>query len=387
MPPTKKLLPKSTVNSSRVALYWDCQNVKISPERADFLIEFAGKQGELVLCNAYSNWKYESQAYAKYLTGLGFKRINITSTVKNSVDNKLIVDCVNYTYADEKDSAEIFIIVSGDGDFTSLVHILKNKKKQVIVFVQQGGFSPALLDVADESHIIESLDDIPRLPTFRDPSLLNLALIHRSYANEHPEVEQNNETLEFLGDSVLNFLSTHFLYRLYPEMNESQLTRLRSALVDETQLADFANYLELGKKMKLGKGAIKDKARKNDSLLSDTFEAIIGAYFLDSGIEAVRNFVEPLFESAAEGLLDRQPDDQSSILLDAKNRFQEWVQANVGPTQPKYETIAQLGPDHAPDFTVEVKVGNQVYGVGKGRSKKEAEKRAAELALKQVGAL
>ncbi|MCT7970451.1 ribonuclease III [Laspinema sp. C5] len=234
---------------------------------------------------------------------------------------------------------------------------------------------------------MESLDDVPSLPTFRDPALLDLALIHRSYANEHPEVGQNNETLEFLGDSVLNFLSTHFLYRLYPDLNESQLTRLRSALVDETQLADFANYLELGKKMKLGKGAIKDKARKNDSLLSDTFEAIIGAYFLDSGIEAVRNFVEPLFESAAEGLLDRKLTAESSILLDTKNRFQEWVQGNLGPTQPKYETIAQSGPAHAPDFTVEVKVGNQVYGVGKGHSKKEAEKRAAELALKQVGAL
>jgi ribonuclease-3 len=157
--------------------------------------------------------------------------------------------------------------------------------------------------------------------------------------------------------------------------------------VDETQLADFANYLEVGKKMKLGKGAIKDQARKNDSLLSDTFEAIIGAYFLDSGIDAVRNFVEPLFESAAEGLLDRKLTAESSLLLDAKNRFQEWVQKNLGPTQPKYEMIAQSGPDHAPDFTVEVKVGNQVYGVGKGRSKKEAEKRAAELALKKVGAL
>lgn len=386
MPP-KKGLSKSTapVKSQRVALYWDCQNVKISPERADFLREFSAKQGELVLCHAYSNWKHESQSHAQYLTDLGFNRVDVSSGQKNSVDHKLIVDCVNY--AVEPDSAEIFIIVSGDGDFTSLGHVLKSRQKKVIVFVQRGGFSPDLLDVADESHIIESLDDVPRLPVFRNPALLNAALIHRSYANEHPEVGQNNETLEFLGDSVLNFLSTHFLYQLYPDLNESQLTRLRSALVDETQLADFANYLELGKKMKLGKGAIKDKARKNDSLLSDTFEAIIGAYFLDSGIEAVRKFVEPLFESAAEGLLDRKLTAESSILLDAKNRFQEWVQGNLGPTQPTYQTIAQSGPDHAPDFTVEVKVGNQVYGVGKGRSKKEAEKRAAEIALKQVGAL
>lgn len=385
---SKKGISKSTakVNSQRVALYWDCQNVKISPERADFLVEFSAKQGEFALCHAYSNWKYESRYHAKHLTDLGFKRVDVPSRQKNSVDHKLIVDCVNY--AVEPDSPEIFIIVSGDGDFTSLGHVLKSRQKKVIVFVQRGGFSQDLLNVADESHIIESLDDVPRLPAFRDPALLNLALIHRSYANEHPEVGENNETLEFLGDSVLNFLSTHFLYQLHPGLNESQLTRLRSALVDETQLADFANYLEVGKKMKLGKGAIKDKARKNDSLLSDTFEAIIGAYFLDSGIEAVRNFVEPLFESAAEGLVDRNLTDQSSsILLDPKNRFQEWVQKNLGPLQPKYEMTAQSGPDHAPDFTVEVKVGNQVYGVGKGRSKKEAEKRAAELALKQVGAL
>ncbi|WP_317619276.1 ribonuclease III [Laspinema sp. D2d] len=377
----------STVNpnSKRVALYWDCQTLKISPERANFLVEFSRNQGELVLCHAYFNWTEKSPNYAESLKTLGFQQIDIPSGGRNRIDHKLIVDCVNY--AVEPDAAEIFIIVSGDGNFPSLGHILKSRQKKVIMFVQRGGFSPDLLDMADESHIIESLEDVPRLPAFRDLSLLNLALIHRSYANEHPEVGQNNETLEFLGDSVLNFLSTHFIYRLYPDLNESQLTRLRSALVDETQLADFANYLELGKKMKLGKGAIKDKARKNDSLLSDTFEAIIGAYFLDSGIESVRNFVEPLFESAAEGLLDRKLKAESSILLDAKNRFQEWVQGNLGPTQPKYETIAQSGPDHAPDFTVEVKVGNQVYGVGKGRSKKEAEKRAAELALKQVGAL
>ncbi|WP_367288934.1 ribonuclease III [Laspinema palackyanum] len=385
--PSNNQLSKSTTNtnSKRVALYWDCQNVKISPERADFLVEFSATQGDLALCHAYSNWQHESPNHTEYLTELGFNRVDVPSGDRNSVDHKLIVDSVNY--AVEPDSADIFIIVSGNGELTSLGQVLKSRKKKVIVFVQRGGFSPDLLEVADESHIIESLDDIPRLPAFRDPALLNLALIHRSYANEHPEVGQNNETLEFLGDSVLNFLSTHFIYRLYPDLNESQLTRLRSALVDETQLADFANYLEVGKNMKLGKGAIKDKARKNDSLLSDTFEAIIGAYFLDSGIDAVRNFVEPLFESAAEGLLDRKLTAESSILLDAKNRFQEWVQGNLGPTQPKYETIAQSGPDHAPDFTVEVKVGNQVYGVGKGRSKKEAEKRAAELALKQVGAL
>lgn len=369
----------------RVALYWDCQNVKISPDRADFLMNFAKSKGQVVVQNAYSNWRYESNNNAKYLEQVGFIRVNVPSSARNSVDHKLNEDAIDKVF--EKESPNFFILVSGDGDFASLVHILKSKGKQTIVFVQKSGFSQQLIDLADESHIIESLDEIPQLPPFRERDLLNRALTHRSYVNENPKIAEHNERLEFLGDSVLNFISSKFLYDLYPDISEAQLTRMRSALVDKTQLADFANYLNVGKHMKLGKGAIKDKSRKNESLLSDTFEAIVGAYFLDSGIEAVRNFMKPLFDSAAEGLLDRAPDVHSTILVDAKNRFQEWVQASIGPVQPKYVTIERSGLDHAPEFTVEVQVEGKVYGIGKGRSKKEAEKRAAEEALKDLGEL
>lgn len=366
----------------KVALYWDCQNVKITPERADFLLKFASDRGVLTSKKAYSNWEYESKNHAQYLEKVGFERVNVSDSAKNSVDHKLLVDCADEVYAN--DSPDRFIIVSGDGDFTGLVYLLKSRKKQVIVFAQPSGVSQELIKNADESHFIESVDEIPQIPPFRNPGLLTLALTHRSYTNEHPTADKDNERLEFLGDSVLNFLSSQFLYHRYPDLSESQLTRLRSALVDEPQLADFARYLDLGKKMRLGKGTVKDKGRHNESLLSNTFEAIIGAYFLDAGMEAVRNFIQPLFSAAADSLLDTISPTKSDMLVDSKNRFQEWVQANLGSMQPQYEPIAKTGPDHAPQFTVKVTVADKEYGRGTGSSKKEAEKRAAEAALEKV---
>lgn len=121
-----------------------------------------------------------------------------------------------------------------------------------------------------------------KLPPFHDRALLELALTHRSYVNEHPEVQAHNERLEFLGDAVLNFISGNFLYKRFPYKAEGELTPLRSALVDEQQLAKFAEMLELGPLMKLGKGAEREGGRQNANLLSSTFEAIVGAYFLDT---------------------------------------------------------------------------------------------------------
>lgn len=376
--------PAKEAKTVQVTLYWDCQNVKISLERAEFLLNFAKNRGQLISSKAYSNWQHESKTHAKHLNNLGFERVNVPSSAKNSVDHKLYVDCIEEAFGNT--SPDLFIIVSGDGDFASLVHVLKNKGKQVSIFAQPSGFSQELIDIADESRIIESVDEVPQIPRFRNPSLLTRALTHRSYNNEHPDAGEDNERLEFLGDAVLNFLSSKFLYNLYPDMSEAQLTRLRSALVDEPQLAAFAEYLQIGNKMRLGKGAIKDKGRKNDSLLSNTFEAIIGAYFLDSGLDAVWNFVEPLFASAAEGHLDPGADADPKILVDSKNLFQQWALANFGQN-PAYATIGESGPDHAKEFIAEVRVGSTKYGIGQGRSKKEAEKRAAENALKKVGAV
>ena len=223
-----------------------------------------------------------------------------------------------------------------------------------------------------------------KLPPIRDKKLLQQALTHRSYVNEHPEQGEDNERLEFLGDAVLGFLVGELLYRRYPRMSEAQLTRLRSKLVDEPQLTKFSKELGLGKLMRLGKGAQRDGGRESPSLLSDTFEAIIAAYFLESGIEAVRDYVQSLFLSVADSILTSQSDADSKNLVDSKNRFQQWALANQGEN-PQYAIVEESGPDHAKEFTAEVRVKGVVYGIGKGRRKQEAQKSAAESALKQLG--
>ena len=223
-----------------------------------------------------------------------------------------------------------------------------------------------------------------KLPPLRDKNLLEQALTHRSYINEHPGAGEDNERLEFLGDAVLGFLVGEFLYRRYKTLSEAQLTRLRSLLVDEQQLAQLGKELGLGQLMLLGRGAEKDRARESPSLLSDAFEAIIGAYFLDSGIDAVCNYVKPFFVPIADHLVVPQSEVDSQHLVDSKNRFQQWALAHIGET-PKYIIIDESGLDHAKEFKAQVSVKGKVYGVGKGRRKQEAEKRAAEAALKQLG--
>ena len=223
-----------------------------------------------------------------------------------------------------------------------------------------------------------------KLPPINNRQLLNQALTHRSYVNEHSEVKEHNERLEFLGDAVLGFLVGELLYKLYPYMSEAQLTRLRSKLVDEEQLSKLGQKLKLGEIMLLGKGAEKDKGRENPSLLNDTFEAIIGAYFLDAGIDAVRSYIQPLFKSLSAELVNTQPNNATTNFVDAKNRFQHWALANHKES-PVYTIIAESGPDHAKEFTAQVSVKGQVYGTGKGRRKQEAQKRAAEFALKELG--
>ncbi|MGA9378579.1 MAG: ribonuclease III [Phormidium sp.] len=236
---------------------------------------------------------------------------------------------------------------------------------------------------AEESRIRERLAEILKLLPFQNASLLYHALTHRSYLYENPkEVRDDNERLEFLGDAVLDFLSSEFLYSFYPQMNEGQLTLLCSELVNEKQLARFAKDLDIGKWMRLGKGTIADGGRNSSLLLSNTFEAIIGAYFLDSGMEVVGNFLKHLFISVAEDFVSYESDVDSTILVDSKNLFQQWVQLNIGTTLlPKYATVQAGGESHAPEFLSKVYVGEEKYGEGKGRSKKDAEKCAAEDAL------
>jgi len=232
------------------------------------------------------------------------------------------------------------------------------------------------------------------LPLFSDRALFNLALTHGSYINEHLEAgTDDNERLEFLGDAVLGCVVAEMLYKLYPTINEAQLTHLRSRLVDEKQLSKLGAELGLGQLMRLGKGAAKDGGRNNPSLLNDTFEAIIGAYFLDAGIEAVRSYILLIFEPLAEKLVNDSVisnlavSDQSNqvqeTFIDSKNRFQQWALSNY-QEKPAYQIIAESGPDHAKEFTAQVLVQGKVYGVGKDRRKQEAEKRAAESALNKI---
>ncbi|MEG4113274.1 MULTISPECIES: ribonuclease III [unclassified Microcoleus] len=218
------------------------------------------------------------------------------------------------------------------------------------------------------------------IPEFHHEKLLRQALTHRSYVNENPTFrEEDNERLEFLGDALLTFLSGEYLYQRHPEMGEDQLTRRRSALVDEKQLARFATEIGLDLKMRLGKGAYREGGITNPNLLSSTFEAFIGAYYLDTqDMDKVRQFVQQMFDSVPENVVETRS------TVDSKNRFQEWVQANGDTTPPKYVTIQAGGTPHKPEFLAKVYVAEKLYGEGKGKSKKDAEKNAAEDALAKL---
>lgn len=212
---------------------------------------------------------------------------------------------------------------------------------------------------------------------FRDPGLLLRALTHRSYVNEHPEALEDNERLEFLGDAALDFLSAAWLYNRFPETDEGQLTRMRSALVRTDQLAEFARQIGLGEALRLGRGEEASGGRERAALLCGAFEALLGALYLDAGLEAVRLFVEPRLEQANKALME----DES--LMDARSQLQEWAQAKLGLT-PRYRTIEARGPDHEREFVVEVAVGDRLRARGVGRSKQSAAQRAAAEALAQA---
>lgn len=213
--------------------------------------------------------------------------------------------------------------------------------------------------------------------SFADPSLLRRALTHRSYLNENPEAVEDNERLEFLGDATLDFVTAGWLYNRYPEMDEGALTRLRSALVRTEQLAAFAESIGLGEALLLGRGEVAMGGRMRPAILCATFEALIGAMYLDAGIEAVIEFMKPRLAEAANKILE------SEKLIDARSVLQMWAQGELGVT-PKYETIDAFGPDHAREFIVEVRVGESLAARGQGRSKQEAAQRAATAALKNV---
>jgi ribonuclease-3 len=213
---------------------------------------------------------------------------------------------------------------------------------------------------------------------FADLSLLGRALTHRSYLNENMDAMEDNERLEFLGDAVLDFIVGAWVYRRCPEMAEGDLTRLRSALVRNEQLADFARRLELGRGLRMGRGEEVSGGRERDGVLGSAFEALVGAMYLDSGLRVVEEFIEPLLESVRERVMMR------AEIYDPKSRFQEWAQSTRLGT-PHYVTVAAQGPDHAKVFEVEVRIKEQTYGKGSGPSKQMAARVAAQTALEALG--
>jgi ribonuclease III len=214
---------------------------------------------------------------------------------------------------------------------------------------------------------------------FKDPGLLIRALTHRSYLNEHIDSVEDNERLEFLGDAALDFLSGAFLYKHFPEMDEGQLTRLRSSLVRTEQLAEFARQIDLGESLFLGHGEELTGGRERPALLCAGFEAVMGALYLDQGIHGVEAFIEPRFEASVASVMK----DES--LFDARSQLQIWAQAERGKT-PQYETVDALGPEHAREFVVIVRIGHEVAGEGRGPSKQAAAQAAAADALSHLGA-
>ncbi len=214
---------------------------------------------------------------------------------------------------------------------------------------------------------------------FNDKTLLQQALTHRSYVHENPGTP-HNERLEFLGDAILNFVSGQYLYQLYPAMQEDEMTRRRSALVDESQLAKFALEVGLDRKMRLGQGAIKEGGVNNPNLLSSTFEAVVGAYYLDrnGSLEKLLPLLEDLFDSVPEDIF------LARSTIDAKNQLQEFFHAKGITTPPEYITKKVAGPDHDPEYRSRVYVNKTLYGEGYGRSKKAAQKEAATEALAKL---
>lgn len=226
---------------------------------------------------------------------------------------------------------------------------------------------------------IEEFEELLPQP-FLDKSLIEQAFVHRSFLNEieEPGTLEDNERLEFLGDSVLGFVVSGLIYRDYPEYKEGQLTEIRSRLVCQSSLAYFAEELSLGDFLRLGKGEESSDGRSRPATLCATFEAVVGAVYLDRGIEAVSTFLHPII------LAELQPSEETDWAKDPKSRLQELIQGAVGKP-PRYEEVQRDGPDHASTFTMMVKILKVPTGVGRGPSKRIAAQNAAAMTLHRFG--
>lgn len=213
---------------------------------------------------------------------------------------------------------------------------------------------------------------------FKDRSLLAHALVHRSLVNEADLADKDcNERLEFLGDAALSLVAAELLYRRYPERAEGRLTHARSSLVNLESLGEIGGALGLGEFVQLGRGEDLSGGRERQSVVGRALEAVLGAVYLDQGLDALRTLLEPML--IAE--LDRY--GWEGPAKDFKSQLQEHLQANAGPT-PEYELVSTEGPDHHRLFTMAVRVGERVLALGDGSSKQRAEQAAASAALTAI---
>jgi len=213
---------------------------------------------------------------------------------------------------------------------------------------------------------------------FNNKSLLEQALVHSSAINENPELPlPSNERLEFLGDTILNFIVTNILYQGFPELSEGELTEIRTSLICRETLARLAISLKLGDYLYLGRGEELSGGRKKPSNLANALEAVVGAVFLDQGLILATDFVSKLLSSELQKIREH------GMTANYKTLLQEYIQATYQQT-PVYHLIEATGPDHDKSFTVEVILGDKTLGRGSGKSKQAAEMAAAQSAWKQL---
>jgi ribonuclease-3 len=213
--------------------------------------------------------------------------------------------------------------------------------------------------------------------SFKDRSLLVKALTHSSYAYENQQnAGSDNETLEFLGDSVLGLIIADYLYAAYPHLAEGELSKLKSTAAKTSSLSSFSKKIKLDKNILLGKGEEKSGGRKKKTILAGAFEAVVAAIYLDGGLDAASNFLHSLLDS-----LFKKIKAHSHLINNYKSALQEYLQKENLPA-PVYKTITTTGPDHKKSFVVEVLFEKESLGKAKGSSKKQAEQNAAQKALK-----
>jgi ribonuclease-3 len=215
--------------------------------------------------------------------------------------------------------------------------------------------------------------------SFNEIELLKQALTHRSYVNEHRKgTNGHNERLEFLGDAVLELMITHYLFNLFPDKTEGDLTSYRAALVNTQALSVVATQIELNDFLLLSRGESKDIGRARENILANAVEAVIGAIYLDQGFEAAKDFVVKFIAPKITTVLSQ------GSWIDAKSKFQERAQEKKSIT-PIYKVIKEAGPDHDKHFVVGVYLGEELLAQGEGKSKQEAEQEAAKGALEKQG--